>query len=168
MPTQVSDKEAKAMEKAAGLQRAKEWHEQKNDGACKSPTRKSPKKSPPVSKNKKQKTSSTHDTPYLQYKKTPSQSSRKKMRAEARRKAKLWHNERQNNKTGVPVEVETGANKVEEDEISDDDFQTAQTQTDDKLKKELIELKKDVEVVFDHVKLLNEQFKSTVDAMDCN
>lgn len=90
------------------------------------------------------------------------------MRAEARQKAKLWHNERQNNKTGVPVEVETGANKVEEDEISDDDFQTAQTQTDDNLKKELIELKKDVEVVFDRVKLLNEQFKSTVDAMDCN
>ena len=142
MPTQVSDKEAKATKKAAGLQRAKEWHEQKNGGACKSPTRKSPKKSPPISSkntpNKKQKTSS--DTPDLQYKKTPSQSSRKKMRAEARQKAKLWHNERQNNKTGVPVEVETGANKVEEDEISDDDFQTAQTQTNDNLKNELIEL----------------------------
>ena len=167
MPTQVSDKEAKATKKAAGLQRAKEWHEQKNGGACKSPTRKSPKKSSTSSSkntpNKRQKT-----TPDLQYKKTPSQSSRKKMRAEARQKAKLWHNERQNNKTGVPAEVETGANKVEEDEISDDDFQTAQTQTDDNLKKELIELKKDVEVVFDRVKLLNEQFKSTVDAMDCN
>ena len=50
----------------------------------------------------------------------------------------------------------------------DDDFQTAQTQTDDNLKKELIDLKKDVEVVFDRVKLLNEQFISTVDAMDCN
>ena len=196
MPTNI-DKTAKAAKKAAreeACAKARQWSESLKEGKGKGGTnvksthaakqkksggKLTPKKSTP----KKQSATTTNPTETTR--KTPSRASRK---AAALANAHKWHDDRQaksaSKGTGIPtqIKVETVYPEDEVDDITQDDFKTANqggtpakataptkvahTQTSmANGREELIMLKHDVEKVYRGISLLIDKVD---DAMDCS